>query len=584
MAEDRFDSREINFRQWLPWTLLFRGFRLAFDYRKLYLAAAGILLMAFGWWLLAVIFINLLRHKPVWPSEYPSAKYHDDNNEAYRAFKADRMRWNIRYEAAGPGVGSVVGGDDGYEDAGDLADSPEEFDKIKITESTGPANPTYEIDGKTFALPRKRFGQLRTWPWFENRGPNPALLVQGRAGNPDESGAAHSVPWPKGGFLDWFIRDQAPVLLEPLVKFLRPVGFLLRSGAGPLNWLYFLLVIVWTVAVWAIIGGAITRIAAVQLCRDERVRIGEAIRFTLARWKSYFFASFFPLATVAGIVLILILFSLGNLIPVFAEFWDGILWVAVLALGFLMAGVLVCMINWPMIHATLSTEGSDSFDAVSRSYTYLITKPWHYLWYALVALTYGAIVVFFVGLMASLMVDLGKFGVGILTNLFGYTSRDPSYLFIYAPTSFGWRELLLQDSPIARGHPGEIQQAIDAYTSQADFHWWNYIGPFLVACWLYLAFLVVIGFGYSYFWSASTIIYLLMRQKVDDTELDEVYLDEEDSEEAYAPSLTPSPASPAPASGTPLQMVDAPTLRTPAPSGTPSPPGDGNPPKEPDSA
>ena len=37
----------------------------------------------------------------------------------------------------------------------------------------------------------------------------------------------------------------------------------------------------------------------------------------------------------------------------------------------------------------------------------------------------------------------------------------------------------------------------------------------------------MIGFGYSYFWTAATIIYFLMRQKVDDTDLDEVYLEED---------------------------------------------------------
>ena len=51
----------------------------------------------------------------------------------------------------------------------------------------------------------------------------------------------------------------------------------------------------------------------------------------------------------------------------------------------------------------LSAEGSDSFDALSRCYSYVLQKPWSYIWYAAVALVYGAIVVFFVGLMGSLM-------------------------------------------------------------------------------------------------------------------------------------------------------------------------------------
>src|SRR5262249_14133271 len=107
-----------------------------------------------------------------------------------------------------------------------------------------------------------------------------------------------------------------------------------------------------------------------------------------------------------------------------------------------------------------------------------------------------------------------------------------------------------------------------------DWHWYNKVGAVMVAFWLYVVFLMVIGFGYSYFWSASTIIYLLMRRKVDDTEMDEVYVEEDEGEEAYSMPITTSPTTTAPTASTgttPLSMVEPPT----SPSGTPS---GGNPP------
>jgi hypothetical protein len=100
------------------------------------------------------------------------------------------------------------------------------------------------------------------------------------------------------------------------------------------------------------------------------------------------------------------------------------------------------------------------------------------------------------------------------------------------------------------------------------------IGPVLIAIWLGVIFLMIIGFGYSYFWSASTIIYFLMRRKVDDTEMDEVYLEEEDSEEPYSAPAVHPPATPQPApAGSSLPMVEPP-LRpsTPPPSSPPSAP------------
>jgi len=43
MADERFNARPTNSRDTLPWTELFRTFRVALDPRKLLLAAAGML-------------------------------------------------------------------------------------------------------------------------------------------------------------------------------------------------------------------------------------------------------------------------------------------------------------------------------------------------------------------------------------------------------------------------------------------------------------------------------------------------------------------------------------------------------------
>lgn len=53
------------------------------------------------------------------------------------------------------------------------------------------------------------------------------------------------------------------------------------------------------------------------------------------------------------------------------------------------------------------------------------------------------------------------------------------------------------------------------------------LGGSLSAIWLYLAFFLLLGFVYSYFWSASTMMYFLLRKDVDATDYDEVYLEEE---------------------------------------------------------
>jgi hypothetical protein len=540
MAEDKVELRDINFRQVMPWTELFRGFQVALDPKKLLLAAGGILVMAIGWWVLSAFFYKS-RSEPSWVS----GDYIKDDPESWAKFKADRRKWNLLYEAAGdPNDVRYYGADDL---AVILNQNADDYGKAKS-----------DLLGE-----RKPVGKMRTLPWFEDRGPNPILLVTG-----------HTDAWGKGEFWDWLLRKEIPVLLEPLVKFFRPVVYLLNPDAGFWNSIYFLLVLLWTLATWAFFGGAITRMAAVQIARKEKIGMGEALRFTKSRLVSYFSAPLVPLAGVVVFVVLLILFGLVHMIPLLGDIVvDGIGWPLVLLAGLIMAVILVGLVGWPMMYATISAEGSDSFDALSRSYSYVLTNPWQYIWYSLVALGYGAVVVFFVGFMGSLMIYLGKWGVG-LTPGAEYFKRQPEYLFIYSPTSFGWRELLIQGSTVVdpNGNP----------LPGNTLNWWNHMGAGMVAFWLYLAFLMIVGFGYSYFWSASTIIYLLMRRKVDDTDIDEVYLEEEESEEAYK-ATTPMPSGAPSASGgggQPLTMVEPPSLKTSSPPSAPSGADEGHNPAE----
>src|SRR5436309_6793636 len=94
MAEERTEPREINFRQMLPWTELFRSFQVALDPKKLLLAAGGILVMAFWWWFCSMIFYAA-QGKPDWGKEGAS-RYGD-----WRSFQKERKKWNLLHEAAG---------------------------------------------------------------------------------------------------------------------------------------------------------------------------------------------------------------------------------------------------------------------------------------------------------------------------------------------------------------------------------------------------------------------------------------------------------------------------------------------------
>ena len=59
-----------------------------------------------------------------------------------------------------------------------------------------------------------------------------------------------------------------------------------------------------------------------------------------------------------------------------------------------MAVFLVGLVGYPLMYTTISAEGdqSDTFDALSRSINYVYQSPWHYIWYWIVAVVYGAAV------------------------------------------------------------------------------------------------------------------------------------------------------------------------------------------------
>ena len=103
-----------------------------------------------------------------------------------------------------------------------------------------------------------------------------------------------------------------------------------------------------------------------------------------------------PLAFVALIVVLMVLYGLIHLIPFVGDIADSLAFPVLMLLGFGQAVLLIGLVGYPLMYATVSAEGSDTFDALSRSYNYVFQSPWNYIWYSLVAILYGAVLVFFV--------------------------------------------------------------------------------------------------------------------------------------------------------------------------------------------
>jgi len=263
----------------------------------------------------------------------------------------------------------------------------------------------------------------------------------------------------------------------------------------------------WGLAVWALFGGAVTRIVAVQVACEERISWASVTRHATSKWLSYFGAPLFPVIGVLLAALPVCIFGLllranvGILLM-------GLIWPVFLVCGLIMALLLLGVIfGWPLMWATISSEGTDSFDALSRSYAYVYQRPLKYLFYVLVAGVIGA--------LGWLLVSEVAAGIVGLT-------------YWAASWSGGGSIEAIRDFDSSLGIVGKI-------------------GAWLIHFWSGCVKILAVGFLYSYFWSAMTIVYFLLRRDVDATEMDEVYLEEE--EQSYG--LPPLKADESPAAGQP---------------------------------
>jgi hypothetical protein len=299
---------------------------------------------------------------------------------------------------------------------------------------------------------------------------------------------------PNHGRVPRSIRDivfTSPNTLEPIYfRFVDPVARLLNSRLTVTQAAYCAFGSLWTLVVWGFFGGVITRIAVVNLGREEPLGLGAAVRHAASRLGAYVGSPLFPLV---GVVLVALpicglgLLARGDVGLLIA----GILWVAALFGGMLIVILLLGLLfGWPLMWGAISAEErGDVFEAFSRSYSYTFQRPLHYLFYAALATFYGA--------LAWLLVY--HFSEGVI--------RFTEWAAAWGAGPQRWAEIVrLRDDPSLGG--GMVMAA-----------------ALLMGLGTGLVRTIAAGLVYSLFWCLAAAAYLLLRRDVDQTELDEVFAD-----------------------------------------------------------
>lgn len=261
--------------------------------------------------------------------------------------------------------------------------------------------------------------------------------------------------------------------------------------------IYFVIIAV----IISISGGAICRTAALEFARGEKPGLTEALRFGIKRFKHLITApvilTSITVSFGAGAFLIGLLGNInyaGELIMALS--FVGALVFGLLTLLFLIGSVAGASLVFPVI----AYEGTDGFDAISRSFCFVYTKPWWLLFYTSIAAVFGTISYLFVRLFAFLLLattwllmDLGILDSGL----------DPGKLDrIWAKPDFF--KLIGENSG-----PMNVTESVSSFL-------------------IYITVLLVVGlivaFVISFYFCSSTIVYSLMRRKVDDVDMGQVYI------------------------------------------------------------
>jgi hypothetical protein len=190
----------------------------------------------------------------------------------------------------------------------------------------------------------------------------------------------------------------------------------------------------------------------------------------------------------------------------------------VLLVGLQMAILLIgALVGWPLMWATVAVEGTDAFDALSRSYAYTYQRPWRLLWYVAFSVFLAAVSMFAVKAFAISAVRLGDWGIS-----WGLVDEQRQEIFGPTPTTDGASlpaPLFQPDAapPLPASNPPVVESSWGIRTTRSLIEFWQWLWKSLAA-----------GYQAAFVWVSGVGIYLLLRRDIDGAEMDEVYVDDLD--------------------------------------------------------
>ncbi len=259
--------------------------------------------------------------------------------------------------------------------------------------------------------------------------------------------------------------------------------------------IYFIL----AAMVTCVCGGAICRTAALEFARGEKPGLVEGLGFGLKKFRGLASAPLILTGITASFALVVAAAGLIGNIPHAGELFIAITLGASLVFGLLTLLFLIGSVAGAgLIFPAIAYEGSDGQDAISRSFCYVFTCPWWMFFYTLLAAAFGTLSYLFVRLFVFallittyVLLELGiagDAGSGKLARIWG----RPDFFLLIGPNA----------------GPACATESVAAFVIYAT---------------MLLVVGVIVAFVISFYFCAGTIIYALMRRKVDQVDMGRVY-------------------------------------------------------------
>jgi hypothetical protein len=199
----------------------------------------------------------------------------------------------------------------------------------------------------------------------------------------------------------------------------------------------------------------------------------------------------------------------------------GFAWPFALLLGLLMAILLIgALVGWPLMWATVAVEGTDAFDALSRSYAYTYQRPLRLLWYVLLAAVLAAVSMFIVKLFATSAISLGNWSIS-------WGLDKETYRQIVAPLPAAVEPSTIRSSPAMTVSEFMQGPVLAPPASTSDLSGTVWVADKAIRFWKSLLGALAAGYQAGFLFVAAVGVYLLLRKDIDGAEMDEVYVEDE---------------------------------------------------------